>query len=317
MNLFDERLSSASYHPLYAVNLTTVQINMGLACNLSCGHCHLEAGQARSEAMDSHTVEKILRAISALGTVLVDITGGSPELNPSLRELVRGASAQGHSVQMRTNLTLFTEEKGVRIAEFLRAHRVALVGSMNSCIQENVDAQRGDGTFSKIVESICVLNEMGYGTQDGLPLNLVYNPLDASLPESQESLEADYRKRLSEDYGLQFTKLLAVTNMPIGRFHEQLTEKGELDDYMQLLQRSFNPATIPGLMCRHQISIGWDGTLYDCDFHLAMKVPCQENEAANIADFDSDELASRQIVTRDYCLGCTAGAGSSCQGALT
>jgi len=315
-NAFDAAIAPHTGGPLATTGLEVIQINIGLTCNLECEHCHVVSSPRRREQMPWEIMQEVLRVADEVQPAMVDITGGAPEMNPDFRRFVRTLRAHGHPVQVRTNLTVFFAPGYDWIPPFLRDHEVALVASLPCYTADNVDAQRGDGVFMDSVRALQWLNDLGYGKQPQLPLHLVYNPGGAFLPPPQDKLTADYKERLAQDFGIVFTDLFTITNMPIGRFRADLKRDGEFDAYMQTLQDNFNPATIDGLMCRNQLEVAWDGSLYDCDFHLAHRRKV-DGIPDNIRDFDPQQHAQREIVTRDYCFGCTAGAGSSCGGSLT
>jgi radical SAM/Cys-rich protein len=266
--------------------------------------------------MDWPTMERIVRIAGGLRCSLVDVTGGAPELNRHLREFVAALREGGRPVQVRTNLTVLAEPRTRGMPEFYRDHGVRLVASLPCYLEENVRAQRGPGVYQESVEAIRRLNLLGYGTDPSLPLDLVYNPGGPFLPPDQTSLETDYRRELNARFGIAFRKLLTITNMPIGRYAAVLRREKEERDYCGLLEASFNPRTVEHLMCRHQISIGWDGRLYDCDFNLALGLPVNHGAPSHVNDFAAEALATRRIVTGGHCFGCTAGSGSSCKGAL-
>ena len=301
---------------LLSVGIETVQVNVGLQCNQSCTHCHLECSPARDEVMDWDTMSTVKAAALRAGVSLVDITGGAPELNPHLREFITDLQTAGLTVQMRTNLTVLLEESQEGMIEFLRDHAVRLVASMPCYLEQNVTVQRGPEAYQRSIEAIRRLNEAGYGNEDGMQLNLVYNPAGPFLPPDQAELERDYRRELQSRFGINFSHLLTITNMPLGRFRRQLQAEGREEEYLKLLENAFNPAILPSLMCRHQISVGWDGTLYDCDFNLALRLPVNHSAPAHINRFNPEALRYRRIVTGQHCLGCTAGHGSSCGGSL-
>jgi len=262
------------------------------------------------------TMRQVIAACKAAGCGLVDLTGGAPELNPHFRRFVSALREEGFAVQVRTNLTVLSEPGMESTPQFLRDQQVRLVASMPCYLEENVRAQRGAGAYERSLETMRLLNALGYGTQPGLSLDLVYNPGGPSLPPEQSGLEADYRRELGERFGVTFSRLLTITNMPIGRFQATLRQQGCEGEYLQLLKDAFNPQTVEGLMCRHQVSIGWDGTVYDCDFNLALRLPVNHGAPDHIRRFDAAGLAGRRIVTGDHCYGCTAGSGSSCGGTL-
>ncbi|HDZ22150.1 MAG TPA: radical SAM/Cys-rich domain protein [Phycisphaerae bacterium] len=313
MNALEKQLGQEGLH---ARGIETLQVSVGLRCNQTCAHCHLECSPARPETMDWDTMSAVKSAAVQAEASLVDITGGSPELNPHLRRFIGELRDTGLDVQVRTNLTVLRERGQEGMIDFLRDHAVGLVASMPCYLEENVNAQRGPAVYQRSIEVIRRLNEAGYGIKGGLQLNLVYNPAGAFLPPEQEALEQDYRRELQMCFGISFSRLLTIANMPLGRFASQLKAEDRQAQYMRLLEESFNPATVPGLMCRHQVSIGWDGTLYDCDFNLALKLPVNHSAPDHISRFDPALLACRRIVTGQHCLGCTAGHGSSCGGSL-
>ena len=315
-NDFDRKVCEVSGSLLSASDITIVQANVGLRCNNSCVHCHLDAGPKRSEIMNWQTMESVLDIANQTRPQLVDITGGSPELNPLLHRFVSALKANGHDVQVRTNLTVIFEPRMEEMIEFYTNSQTKLVASLPCYTKENVDSQRGQGVYDKSVEALKRLNAAGYGSDSNLKLDLVYNPGGAFLPGEQSQLEADYRENLQKEHGIVFDNLRTLTNMPIGRFRRLLKQKNELDQYDRLLRESFNPQTLDGLMCRHQIEVAWDGLLYDCDFNLALSAPIRNGVPAQVKDFDIDTHSKRRIITGEYCFGCTAGHGSSCSGAL-
>jgi len=266
--------------------------------------------------MEWPVMAMVLSARRRLGVEFVDITGGAPEMNCDLEAFVEAIRSDGCEVQVRTNLTILLEPGMEDMIEFFRENQVRLVASMPCYLEENVRAQRGSGVYVRSVEAIRRLNAAGYGVEDGVELDLVYNPGGPFLPPDQSELELAYQRELEAQFGISFTKLLTIANMPIGRFGAELKQRGQDRDYMDLLERSFNPETVDGLMCRHQISVGWDGTLYDCDFNLALGCAVDHGAPDHITKFDPDALSARRIVTGEHCFGCTAGSGSSSSGAL-
>jgi radical SAM/Cys-rich protein len=315
-NDFDGTIINAIGSPLTAHSLDTMQINMGLQCNHRCKHCHVEATPQRTEMMDEKIMSCIIEVVCDLKLQLIDITGGAPELHPLLRSFIRTLRIQGHIVQVRTNLTVLLEAKMRELLEFYRSNAVKLVASLPCYERNTVDYQRGTGVFEKSIESLIALNQIGYGSIPELTLDLVYNPDGPFLPPDQSQLESEYRAILNNKFGIVFNNLHTITNMPIGRFLQMLRQTGTEAGYHKLLRDSFNPDTLEGLMCRHQICVDWTGTLYDCDFNLALRQSIQSSIAPRIQHFDADELAARLITTGNHCFGCTAGQGSSCQGAL-
>jgi radical SAM/Cys-rich protein len=261
-------------------------------------------------------MERVLKAAEEIQVHLVDLTGGAPELNPHFRRFLMALRERRYSVQVRTNLTVLLESGLEDLPDFFRDHQIQLVASMPCYLEENVCSQRGKGVYEKSIAAIQRLNALGYGRQPDLPLNLVYNPGGPFLPPSQVALEEDYRRELRERFGISFTRLLTITNMPLGRFQKELRRQKQEEQYLQLLRESFNPQTVPGLMCRHQLSVGWDGTLYDCDFNLALGLPVNHGAPDHIRSFRVPDLRSRRVVTGEHCFACAAGSGSSCAGAL-
>lgn len=315
-NDFDRRLSRASGDGLRAVAIETVQVNLGLACNRRCAHCHLDGRPSRKEMMDWGMMELVLDACRSARPKLVDLTGGAPELNPHFRRFVEALRKEGHPVQARTNLTVLLDRGNETLPEFLRGHEVQLAASLPCYLEENVEAQRGKGAFQKSIAALRRLNALGYGAKGGLPLHLVHNPTGPFLPPAQADLEKDYRRELGRRCGVTFSNLFTIVNMPIGRFLAGLRAQGQEEAYCRLLRDSFNPKTVEGLMCRRQVSVAWDGALYDCDFNLALGLRVHEGVPDHVRNFDPTLLATRRIVTGDHCFGCTAGSGSSCGGVL-
>ncbi|MGH9639599.1 MAG: arsenosugar biosynthesis radical SAM (seleno)protein ArsS [Bryobacteraceae bacterium] len=316
MSAFASVLGQHGFPPLARPAITTLQINVGKVCNQACHHCHVDAGPKRTESMTEATAARILMLLEAShGIDTVDITGGAPELNPNFRRLAAENRQRGRRVIDRCNLTILLEPGFASLAGFLAAQNVEIIASLPCYTRENVDRQRGLGVFDKSIEALHALNRIGYGIDERLPLHLIYNPLGASLPPPQEALEADYKRRLWEEFGIRFHHLYALANMPLGRFAAQLAREGKQDAYARLLASRFNSQTVEHLMCRSLVSVSWDGRLYDCDFNQMLELP--EPRRRTIWDLDSfDELAPGSIATGDHCFGCTAGAGSSCGGEL-
>lgn len=316
MNSFDDRVTSLCPEGLRADGLRILQVNIGRLCNMHCRHCHLAASPERDEIMSWDTMEQVLQAADVLAPEVVDITGGAPELNPDIRRFVTALRAAGHAVQLRTNFTALLLPASAGLIDFLAEHAVALVGSLPCYLPENVDAQRGEHTYADCISVLKQLNAVGYGVTESLPLNLVYNPGGAYLPPAQAELEAVYHAELQARFGIQFTHLLTVTNMPVGRFADDLEAAGELATYRTLLTEAFNAETVPQVMCRHQLCVDWDGQLYDCDFNLALGLPLTGAVPQRVEALAAGGLTERLITTGEHCWGCTAGAGSSCGGAL-
>lgn len=314
---FASRLAEEGLGGLRRARATTLQLNIGLRCNLACHHCHVESGPKREEALDARGVDRILELLARSPTVdTLDLTGGAPEMHPDFRRLVSGARALDRRVIDRCNLTILHAPGQQDTAAFLAREGVDVVASLPCYSLENVEAQRGRGVFDGSIRALQTLNALGYGRGD-LVLDLVYNPVGPSLPPPQANLEAEYREALETEFGIVFDALLTITNMPIKRFAQALARDGRDRDYMDLLIANFNAETVPGLMCRHQLSVDHRGRLYDCDFNqaLALEIP---GRTRTIFDLETlDELDGRPIATASHCFGCTAGAGSSCGGALS
>jgi radical SAM/Cys-rich protein len=315
-NAFDLALSRHGLPELRAGTVSTVQLNLGLRCNLACAHCHLGAHPARTEMMTDEVIAAVLDRVARRPGLLFDLTGGSPELHPRLPHLIAELRRRGHDVQVRTNLAVLNEEPCRDLPAFYRDHGVRLAASMPCYLEANVRAQRGGGAFEASIETLRRLNALGYGSDPGLPLALVYNPGGPFLPPDQTTLEAAYRKEFAERYGIVFTRLLTITNLPMGRFLASLESTGRADAYREILRNAFNSATVAGLMCRGLFSVAWDGTLADCDFNLALGLPLAPSTCRNVRDFSWEAVEGRPVVTGPHCFGCTAGAGSSCGGAL-
>ena len=316
MNNFSQAVRQTIGEDLKSEDVQTIQVNLGLLCNLSCRHCHVEANPKRTEVMTWETMQSVLRLAKALPKARVDLTGGAPELNPFFKDFVSALRDSGHQVLVRTNLTVFFEAGQADTPEFLASQGVHLVASLPCYLDDNVDKQRGGGVYKRSVAALRRLNSLGYGRQPELPLSLVYNPGGAFLPPDQATLEEAYRKELKERFEVEFSSLLTITNMPMGRFLNDLQRDGEAESYKSLLEDNFNQATLEGLMCRHQICVAWDGLLSDCDFNSALGFSLDEGLPKHIDDLDPEQLQGRTIVTGEHCFGCTAGCGSSCGGAL-
>jgi radical SAM/Cys-rich protein len=316
---FGSHLSERGLPPLRRAPVTTLQVNVGWRCDLACHHCHVEAGPNRTETLDARTARRVLELLAASPSVdVLDLTGGAPELHESFRPLVRGARDLSRRVIDRCNLTVLLVPGQEDTADFLAAHRVEVVASLPCYTPETVDRQRGRGVFGRSIEALRRLNALGYGRGDsGLRLDLVYNPPGASLPPPQAELEARYRSELRELFGIEFGRLIALANMPIKRFAHQLAREGREEEYNALLVNAFNPQTVPGRMCRHIVSVQWDGRLHDCDFNQMLDLPLGAKPKTVWDLKDLGELEATPIRTARHCFGCTAGAGSSCDGALT
>ncbi|MER3431958.1 MAG: radical SAM protein [Leptolyngbya sp. ERB_1_1] len=312
---FSDRLAAHGWETLRPAELEIFQINVGKLCNMTCRHCHVDASPDRKEIMTRETADLCLRALDLTHAHTVDLTGGAPELNPNFRYLVDQCVARGKHVIDRCNLTVLLLPTLQDLPEWFAERKVEVVCSLPHYRQRNTDAQRGDGTFEKSIETLKRLNAAGYGTGDpDRQLTLMSNPVGAFLASGQAKLEQEWKAGLAKYQGVSFDRLVTLNNMPISRFLEWLESTGNLQSYMELLVNSFNPATINGLMCRNTLSISWDGYLYDCDFNQMLDLRC---ESPHLRDFNLERLSDRAIVTGRHCFGCTAGAGSSCGGALT
>ncbi|HEY1476183.1 MAG TPA: arsenosugar biosynthesis radical SAM (seleno)protein ArsS [Chthoniobacterales bacterium] len=295
-----------------------LQLNLGKLCNLTCVHCHVNAGPKRREIITRETIDRILGWLADTEIHTVDLTGGAPEMMPEFRYLVGilRKMPQVETIIDRCNLTILLEPGYEWLADFLAVHHVKIVASMPCYELKNVDAQRGDGVFDSSIRALQLLNRLGYGRGSDLPLDLVYNPVGDFLPPDQTELEADYKRELKKNFDIDFHRLYTLTNMPIGRFASWLKHSGKLDAYMQLLIEAFNPASVTGLMCRNTLSVGWRGEVYDCDFNQQLGMRWKNAAPLFIWDLDPERLEGRPIAMDDHCFGCTAGSGSSCGGAL-
>jgi radical SAM/Cys-rich protein len=310
-----------TFPPLRRRTVETLQLNLGYRCNQSCVHCHVAASPQRTEEMDRDTIDLALDAATRLGAKTLDLTGGAPELNPHFRWLVTTAHSRGLSVIDRCNLTILFEPGQESLAEFLKNHQVKIVASLPCYSVDNVDKQRGDGVFDASIRALQALNALGYGVDGALELDLVYNPQGAVLPPPQQALEADYKRVLFDEFGIRFNRLLTLANMPIQRFGSTLISKHKFDDYMQLLREAHRDENADKVMCRSQVSVDYQGYLYDCDFNQMLGLDLRLNGLRRVHLRDvlaqaSTALLDGPIVVRDHCYGCTAGQGSSCGGAL-
>ncbi len=318
VNRFADRLAVVGL-TLRHTRTEVLQINVGKLCNLTCMHCHVNAGPKRKEIMTRETIDRIIDWVAKTDIPIVDLTGGAPEMIPDFRyfvERLKALQPSRHVIE-RCNLTILLEQGHEDLAAFLARNKVEIVASMPCYTPANVNAQRGDGVFEGSIAALQLLNSLGYGIETELPLHLVYNPVGAFLPSPQAELEADYKRELAAHFGIVFNNLYTITNLPIGRFAAYLRHNNKLDEYMELLIEAFNPATISGLMCRNTISVGWRGEVYDCDFNQQLNMQWQDGERLFLWDVYPEKIDNREIMTGDHCFGCTAGAGSSCGGALT
>ncbi|MDF1742865.1 MAG: arsenosugar biosynthesis radical SAM protein ArsS [Gimesia sp.] len=314
---FDQQLEHHQLPQLQANKITTMQVNLGKLCNMTCEHCHVDAGPDRREIMTADTIQDCLNALAHPDFQILDLTGGAPEMNPLFREIVTQATNLNKQVIDRCNLTILLAPGYKDLPEFLAAHQVEIVASLPCYLEENTNAQRGDGAFQKSIQALKILNDLGYGKPDSeLKLTLVFNPVGFSLPPDQSELELAYRRELKNHFDIDFTSLITITNMPISRFLSDLVDQGKLEEYMERLVQAFNPQTVSGLMCRSIISVDWQGNLYDCDFNQMLNLPVAVPARRHIRDFHNQEMQNRKIITNQHCYGCTAGAGSSCGGAI-
>lgn len=298
----------------------TLQVNLGYRCNQQCLHCHVNAGPKRTETMDETTIDLVIESLSNPPFKTLDITGGAPEINPGFRHLVREARSRGLRIIDRCNLTVLLEPGQEDLADFLAARHVEIVASLPCYLEENVDRQRGKGVFGRSLEGLRRLNALGYGDPDSdRVLHLVYNPQGASLPPPQAALEADYRRMLHDRYGIRFTGLLALANLPIQRFGSMLLSTGTFDSYMAVLKAAHDSKNLDQVMCRSLISVDWQGYLYDCDFNqmLGLRLRARDIDKPHLRDLPRLMLRDNPVVVADHCYGCTAGQGSSCGGALS
>lgn len=314
---FGTKLNEHSLEPLAADGIDILQVNVGKLCNMTCAHCHVDAGPDRREIMTRETIDQCLSAIEVASISTVDLTGGAPEMNPDFKYFVSRARELGAAVIDRCNLTILLANGYQDMPKFLSDNHVEIVASLPCYLEENADEQRGDGSFRKSIEALKLLNSFGYGQGDpDRMLTLVYNPVGPSLPPDQAGLEEAYRRELDSRYQIKFDRLFTITNMPISRYLEHLLDTEKYDEYMAKLIDAFNPTAARGVMCRKMLSVGWDGQLFDCDFNQMLELSPGEGMPAHIADFDRDKLSNRQIMTGRHCFGCTAAAGSGCLGAI-
>ena len=316
--MFTQYLRRHGLYPLKATGIDTLQMNITRRCNLSCKHCHVKAGPDRNEEMSPETLAQCIDAAQRPAIQTIDITGGAPEMHPEIETLIRAMAQLNKRVLLRSNLVILLEKPYRRLMEVFAANDIELVASLPDYRALRSDRQRGRGVYNRIIEAIRILNAMGYGTGDsGLILDLVHNPAGAYLPGPQSALEAEYRRVLWQEHNVVFNALFSLVNCPVGRYLDYLTASGNLDDYMQTLQNAFNPRAADLVMCRKTVSVSWDGRLFDCDFNQVEGLSVNSGSPSHIRDFDFERLACREIEVRKHCFACTAGAGSSCCGALT
>jgi len=311
MTEFDEKYIQCRSGPLTALGIHILQLNLGYQCNMTCKHCHIEAGPHRTELMSMDVINKALSIAEDYDVGTLDLTGGAPELNPHIKYLIREAVKINRHIIVRTNL-IFSEKGMEDFPEFYSGHEVEIVASLPHYTKDTVDKIRGISAFEKSIKALKQLNSLGYGIHpDKKLLNLVYNPMGAFLPSSQKELEEQYKKELQSAFGIQFNRLYTFANMPIGRFKDFLIRSNNLNKYTDKIKSAFNPDTLEDIMCRRLISIGWDGTLYDCDFNQILGLTVDINCPDHIRDFNYGLLAERRIMTDNHCFACTAGQGST------
>jgi len=315
---FSNKLAIQKQFPLKVKKLEIFQVNIGYMCNQVCDHCHVDAGPDRKEIMTKDTMIQCLDAIKKSGAHTIDITGGAPEMNSNFRWFIEELTKIGvDDIIVRSNLTIIVANKKYNdLPEFFKANNIHVISSLPCYTKGNVDKQRGDGVFNDSIEALKMLNGVGYGVENsGLQLDLVFNPGGPSLPGDQQGLESDYKRELQQNFGIVFNHLFTITNLPISRFLDFLVASERFEEYMEKLITSFNPYTVENLMCRNTISVSWDGNLYDCDFNQMLHLKTA-SLVQHISDFDVEQLNKREVVISQHCYGCTAGAGSSCQGAV-
>lgn len=314
---FNEKLIEFNCQKIPLKQLEVFQINLGYMCNQVCEHCHVDAGPDRKEIMSWQTMNDCLSAIKESKPDIVDLTGGAPEMNPNFKRFILALKNLNiKDIIVRSNLTIFLANKKYSdLPQFFKENEIHVISSLPCYTQENTDKQRGEGVFNKSIESLILLNNIGYGKEDSLKLDLVFNPGGASLPGNQKALELDYKNQLFENFGIVFNQLYTITNMPISRFLDYLIVSEKYEQYMTTLVNSFNPSTLGQLMCSNTISVSWDGKLYDCDFNQMLELSVA-SKSKHISEFNVSHLSEREIRTSQHCYGCTAGAGSSCQGTV-
>ncbi|MCP4218238.1 MAG: radical SAM/Cys-rich domain protein [bacterium] len=313
---FTEKLEQAGRFPIKTSALETLQLNVGRKCNLACKHCHVNAGPDRDELMSRKIFEKCLDILRNASIPILDITGGAPEMNPHLEWFMGEASQYVQRLIVRSNLVILTDEKYAGFMDVFCDNKVKICASLPHYTPEQMERQRGCGTFDGAIDIIKKLNERGYGVEgSGLVLDLVHNPVGAFMPGRQKSLESEFKRQLFQTYGISFNTLFCITNMPLGRYLDYLMRTENLDDYMSDLANAFNPCAAENVMCKNTLSVSWDGTLYNCDFNQMVCLVAGLGGNENIMDFEPGDFENRNIEIHNHCFGCTAGSGSSCQGA--
>lgn len=313
---FNQVLKESGLNPLRRAALSELQINLGKLCNQACNHCHVDAGPKRTEIMTWHTAQKIIDWAENNQIRRVDVTGGAPEMNPNFRTLVDRFISMGAAVTSRCNLSILLEPGYKDLAGWYAQREIRLACSLPCYSRDNVDAQRGTGVFDRSIKALRLLNATGYGHSERLVLDLVYNPGGPFLPPDQSELEVEYKQRLQEDFGIVFNNLLTITNLPISRFAHFLDRSSQRESYQKLLVDNFNATTVEALMCRRLISVDWEGRIYDCDFNQMLKLPYAGGGNRYVWDLDPSATVGKPVAVGPHCFGCTAGAGSSCGGAL-
>lgn len=316
---FKQKLDNQNHFPLKAKSPEILQLNVGYMCNQTCKHCHVDAGPDRKEIMIEENMRHCLRVLNDFDIDTLDLTGGAPEMHPQFRWFVEEARKTSvREIIVRSNLTIILANKKYHdLPDFFKKHKLRVVSSLPFYKAAKTDRQRGDGVFDKSIKALKMLNAVGYGqAESGLLLDLVYNPAGAFLPAAQAQLEADFKRELKKDHGIEFNSLLTITNLPISRFLDYLLASDNYEEYMEKLVEAYNPAAVESVMCRNTISVSWDGIMYDCDFNQMLEMPIAASAGKHISEYDPEKLEGRNILVNQHCYGCTAGAGSSCQGSL-
>ncbi len=317
-NTFIQKVKETNKEGLVFDSLEILQVNLGNVCNQVCKHCHVKASPDGQNVMDTARVEDVMIFLNNNRGLVLDITGGEPSMHPEIKRLIDFATPITKDILLRTNLTALTDDNYKYLLDVYKKNKVKLIASMPCYMQENVDCQRGEGSFEKSILALRTLNKIGYGKNENLKLNLVYNPKGAFLPPDQKQLEKDYKKSLKENHGVMFDSLYTMINVPLGRFAEFLKTEHQYEKYMQILKNNFDTANLDNIMCKNLISVNWQGKIYNCDFNQTADTPIKnsKNTAINIRNLNLEDLKNTNIETSDHCFACTAGNGSSCTGAL-